>query len=200
MRQPSRKRKGTRSMISRSLNDPGLRLVGVDDEVVRLRELLGLRDERPLPPGREEGAAAAAQARRVELGDHVVRRHRARLAQRLEAARLLVLADVGDGAAVGVPAKTMLGYSGTAQLLDDPGNVVRLHAQPVAVVDRDHRRPAAAAEALDRAERERAVVRGRAGGRRRARARRPRRPAARRRARTRRSCTPRPASRPTGSR
>ena len=61
-----------------------------------------------------------------------------------------------------VPAKTMLGYSGT-ELLDDPGNVLGLHAQAMAVVDRDHGRPATAAEALDGAERERAVVRGRAG-------------------------------------
>ena len=39
----------------------GLRLVGVHDEVVRLRELLRLRHERPLAAGREEGAAATAQ-------------------------------------------------------------------------------------------------------------------------------------------
>src|SRR4029077_17460024 len=62
-----------------------------------------------------------------------------------------------------VPAKTMDGYSGIAQLLDDPGHVVRLHPQPVPVVDRDDGRPAAAAEALDRPERELAVVRGGAG-------------------------------------
>ena len=50
--------------------------------------------------------------------------------------------------------------SGTAQLLDDPRDVVGLHAQPVPVVDRDDGRPAASAEALDRAERERAVLGG----------------------------------------
>ncbi len=82
------------------LERPGLRLVGVDDEVVRLLELLGLGHERPLAPGREEGAAAAAQARRVELGDHVVRRHRAGLAQRREPARRDVVVDARDSAAV----------------------------------------------------------------------------------------------------
>src|SRR6185295_8212148 len=62
-----------------------------------------------------------------------------------------------------VPANTTLWYSGTTQLLDDSRDVVGLHAQAVPVVDRDHRRPAAAAETFDRAQRERPVVRGRSG-------------------------------------
>ena len=78
-----------------------LGLVRVHDEVVRLRELLRLRDERPLAPGREERAAAAAQARGVELGDDVVGRQRTRLAQRREAAAGDVRVDVEHRAAVG---------------------------------------------------------------------------------------------------
>ena len=50
-----------------------LRLVGVDHEVVRLVDLVRLRDEAPLAAGREEGAAAAAQVRGVELLDDLVR-------------------------------------------------------------------------------------------------------------------------------
>ena len=47
-----------------------LRLVGVDDEVVRLRQLLLRRHERPLAAGREERAAAAAQLRGDQLLGH----------------------------------------------------------------------------------------------------------------------------------
>src|SRR5215831_6245092 len=43
--------------------------------------------------------------------------------------------------------------------LHDRGHIVRLHVLPVAVVDADHGRVAAAAEALERAERDLAVVR-----------------------------------------
>src|SRR5216110_3163383 len=57
-----------------------------------------------------------------------------------------------------VPAKTISGYSGIPELLDDSRHVAGADAQPVAVVDRDHRCPAAAAEALDRAEDESAVL------------------------------------------
>src|SRR4029077_15658306 len=50
----------------------GLRLVGVDDEVVRppLHRLLG--HERPFESGREPGAAAAALTRGLHLGDNSV--------------------------------------------------------------------------------------------------------------------------------
>ena len=41
------------------LERAGLRLVGVDDEVVGSRHLLGLGQEAPLAPGGEEGATAA---------------------------------------------------------------------------------------------------------------------------------------------
>src|SRR5438874_1473944 len=52
----------------------------------------------------------------------------------------------------------------TAQLLDDRRHVRRLDVGAVPLVDRDDRRPAAAAEALDRAQRELAVL-GRLPGR-----------------------------------
>ncbi len=46
----------------------GLGLVGIDDEIVRPAVRL-LRHERPFQAGREAGAAAAAQARRLHLVD-----------------------------------------------------------------------------------------------------------------------------------
>src|SRR3954452_2201969 len=49
----------------------GLRLVGIDDEVVRAAVRL-LRHERPFEPGREAGAAAPAQARLLHLVDDPV--------------------------------------------------------------------------------------------------------------------------------
>ena len=52
----------------------GLRLVGVDDEVVRAPVRL-LGHERPLEAGREAGAAAAAQARLLHLVDDPVAAH-----------------------------------------------------------------------------------------------------------------------------
>src|SRR6187551_2520317 len=45
-----------------------------------------------------------------------------------------------------------------AQLLHDRGHVVGLHVRPVVVVDRDDRRPTAATEALDRPQRDLAVL------------------------------------------
>ena len=114
-----------------------------------------------LRPGREERAAAAAQVRGVELVDHLVRRHRARLRERLEAADRLVVGDLGERAAVragedDLRRRARHGSSlDSAQLRDDARHVLRLHVQAVAVVDRDDRRPAAAAEALDGAQRER---------------------------------------------
>ena len=65
-----------------------LGLVGVDREVVRLAVVLG--DEGPLHAGREARAAAAAQRPRLDRRDHVVRRHRQRLRQRLVPAGALV--------------------------------------------------------------------------------------------------------------
>ena len=50
----------------------GLGFVGIDDEIVRPRRIGGLRHERPFQAGREAGAAAAAQARGLHLGDDPV--------------------------------------------------------------------------------------------------------------------------------
>src|SRR3954463_5667663 len=52
------------------LEAAGLRLVRVDDEVVRIRILIRLRDEGPLPTGREKGAAAASELGRNDFVDH----------------------------------------------------------------------------------------------------------------------------------
>src|SRR5262245_50808132 len=58
------------------------------------------------------------------------------------------------------PAMTSVRASlATTKLLHDRGHVIRLDVGAVALVDRDDRRPAAAAEALDRAESELAVLR-----------------------------------------
>ena len=84
------------------LEAAGLRLVGVDDEVVRLGDRVGLGDERPLQPGGEEGAATAAQAGRLQLLDHRVGLHRARLGERLVAADRLVLGELRQVALVGI--------------------------------------------------------------------------------------------------
>src|SRR5688572_10681403 len=61
-----------------------------------------------------------------------------------------------------VPAKTICGCSGTAELLHDSAHVVGVHPESVAVVDRDDGGPAAATEALDRPQRVLAVLTGRA--------------------------------------
>src|SRR4051812_4874430 len=81
------------------LAGPGLRLVGVDHEVLRLRVVLG--DERPLHPGREARAAAAAEPGVLDRLDDRVGRHAERRLQRA------VAAPVGVGrqlpGLVGVP-------------------------------------------------------------------------------------------------
>ena len=69
------------------LEGAGLGLVGVADEVL---VRVALRQEGDLAARREAGAAAAAQARRFELGEDRLGRHRERLAQRLVAAAALV--------------------------------------------------------------------------------------------------------------
>src|SRR5947209_593920 len=51
------------------LAGPGLRFIGIDDEVVRPRRIGGLRHERPFEARREAGAAAPAQARSLHFGD-----------------------------------------------------------------------------------------------------------------------------------
>ena len=61
-----------------------LALVGVAGDVLRLGRVL--EDELPLQAGREAGAAAAAQPRRLHLLDDVVRLQRQRLAQPFVAA------------------------------------------------------------------------------------------------------------------
>ena len=58
---------GVQRMISRSLNVPGSRLVGVAAEIVRLA--VARLHERPLQAGREAGAAAAAQPRVLDVLD-----------------------------------------------------------------------------------------------------------------------------------
>jgi hypothetical protein len=68
-----------------------LGLVGVADEVL---VHVALGQERSLAPGGEAGAAATAQAGRLEFGDDLLRRHRERLAQCLVAAATLVDGDV----------------------------------------------------------------------------------------------------------
>ena len=81
---------------SRSLQVPGSPSSELQTRYFGAGELA--RHEAPLQPGRKAGAAAAAQARCLDLGDHLLRRHadafalRQDLAQRLvAAARLVVL-------------------------------------------------------------------------------------------------------------
>src|SRR4051794_6171207 len=62
-----------------------------------------------------------------------------------------------------VPASSTFSSATGAYLRDDPGHVLGLHVLAIAVVERDDRGVAAAAEALERAQRDRAVVRRLAG-------------------------------------
>ena len=87
---------------------PGLRLVGVADEVVRLGRLAG--DRRPLPAGRERRAAATDEVRRGHLVDDLLRADRAGALERPEAAVGAVVverrrvddADAGEEAEAGL--------------------------------------------------------------------------------------------------
>ena len=75
-----------------------LGLVGVDDQVLRLRALAV--DQRGLAAHREAGAAAAAQVRLLQLGDQLVRAHLQRLRHLLVAADRLVLGELRQVALV----------------------------------------------------------------------------------------------------
>ncbi len=81
------------------LERSGLRLVGVDDEVRGLAALPV--DERRLAAHGEAGAAAPAQIRLLQLGDQVVRRHRACLLDARVAADGAVLGQLRQVALVG---------------------------------------------------------------------------------------------------
>ena len=71
----------------------GLGFVAVDEHIFRMRALLG--HERPLQPGREAGAAAAAQAGGLHLVDDPFGRLPEALLQRLIAAQLDIFVDIG---------------------------------------------------------------------------------------------------------
>jgi len=80
------------------LEGPGLRLIGVHREVLRLVGLL--RNEAPLHPGREARAAAPPEVRRLDLLDQVVRRP---VPDRLAGGLVATLALVeGEGVGGGV--------------------------------------------------------------------------------------------------
>ena len=110
----------------------GFRLVGVDDQVVRLGARAGvvLRDERPLRAGREARAAAAAQPGVLDQRDDVVGLHRQGLLQR----------PVAVVAAVGRPASRIRGRpstrlsTGVRRLCRCPCAVARGRRRHVAVV------------------------------------------------------------------
>ena len=158
-----------------------LRLVGVDDEVA-----LGAgREEARLAAGREAGAAAAAQRRAAELGDQRLGVHAVDRAPQLGVAAVgLVGGDVARGRPRSRGGRWPRG-AGSTQACRPPvlarasaticGTSAGLDALAVALVDRDDRRPAAAAEALGLAQRDRAVARSSRRRARRAPARRPRR-------------------------
>ena len=131
-----------------------LRLVGVDDEVLRLRARAV--DQRRLASHREAGAAAAAQVRRLQLRDQVVGASSRAPSARRRSRRSPGTPRASSGrarprlrAALHVPARS----SSTIA-----GDVVRADELAVAVVDGDDGRVAAAAEALDGAEGDLAVL------------------------------------------
>ena len=93
------------------LEAAGLRLVRVDNEVVRLGQLLLRRHERPLATGREERAAAAAQLRRQQLLGHLRGRQGPRFRQCLVPADCLVLGELRQVAVIGVGEDDLLHVS-----------------------------------------------------------------------------------------
>ena len=135
-----------------------LRLVRVDDEVGRLAG--ALREEARLAAGREEGAAAAAEARVEDLLDDLRRLHRARLRERLEAAGGAVVGELRQRRRPRRPPgrRTAQASATCGAPPRSPARPAARHALAVAVVDRDDGAPAAAAGALDGAQRHLAVL------------------------------------------
>ena len=141
-----------------------LGLVGVDDQVGRLAG--ALREEARLAASREEGAAAAAQARVEDLLDDRAGSI-SRLLERGEAAGLAVVGELEERLLLGAREDDELlsrhGFLSAAELLDDRRHVLGSNRLAIAVVDGHDGGPAAAAGALDRAQRHLAVV-GRLAG------------------------------------
>src|SRR5947199_6933877 len=160
IRQPSSRRCGTRSMISRSLNVPGsdssaftVRYVGLPLSAGMKLAFFPVAKNAPPRPRRlaafsssitHPGSCARAFA---SASKPPISRYSASLVRSCSSA----------------PSRTTSGLSGTAQLLHDRWNVLGLYGLAVIVVDRDDRRPAAAAEALDGTQGELAVL-GRLAG------------------------------------
>ena len=162
IRQPSIRRCGTRERISRSLKLPGSDSSALTTRYFGFGAARLRWHERPLAAGREAGAAAAAQLRREQLLDQRLGRQRARLRERLRSRRSPRTRRASSGRA----RRCRRGRSATRAHRSSStiaGTSSGLTCVPVAVVDRDDRRPAAAAEALDRAERDLAVARRLAG-------------------------------------
>ena len=187
------KRCGTREQDLVVLEAARLRLVGVDDEVVRVRDLLGFADEAPLAAGREERAAAAAQLRGEQLVGHRRRRQRARLARAPRSRRRPRTRRASSGRARRRrPSRSQPAHgssstiAGTSLRLDVHGGSGGRPRRSSPSRSRRGTRSSAASPCRRRSSRRRGS---------RARPRTPRAPAARRRARTRRSCRPRPCAR-----
>src|SRR5918994_2255226 len=157
IRQPSINRCGTRAMISRSLNVPGsdssaftVRYVGFGESAgmkPALRPVAKNAPPRPRSPDALSSSTICAgsivRARAICAYPPTARYSSSFVRSRSSA-----------------PARTTIGRSAvaTAHLSDDPRHVVRGHVLPVAMIDRDDRRPAATAEALDHPKRDLAVV------------------------------------------
>ena len=180
-------------MISRSLNVPGSDSSAL---TTRYAACPCPGEEARLAAHREAGAAAAAQVRGEQLVDDGLRLHPARLLERARSRRPRGTRRAASGRARRAPGEhdRCGSVSHRAPPATIAGTSSALHGLAVAVVDRDDRAPAAAAEALDRAQRDLAVVGRLARPDAELAARTPRAPAARRRARTRGSCRPRPGA------
>src|SRR2546421_4823129 len=160
IRQPSSSRCGTRSMISRSLNVPGS-----DSSAFTVR-YVGL----PLSAGMKlaffpVAKNAPPRPRRLAVFSSSIT-HCGSCARALASASKPPTARYSASFVrswSSAPPRTTSGWSGTAELLHDRRDVAGLHRPAVIVVDCDDRRPAAAAEALDGAEGELAVL-GRLAG------------------------------------
>src|SRR5919201_5029479 len=154
IRQPSSSRCGTRCMISRSLKVPGsdssaltTRYVGLP---VPLARKLAFRPiGNPAPPRPRMFAARSSST--IFCGS-VLRAFASILyPPALRYAASFVRSRFS------APANSS-GLTGIAHLGDDPGHVLWPHRLAIAMVDRDDGRPAAAARALHRAQRDRTIV------------------------------------------
>src|SRR6266545_7129485 len=157
IRQPSMKRCGTRRMISRSLKAPGSDSSALATTYVGLPAASGGWTRLSLRP---IGKPAPPRPRSVavEISSITACRSSPRALVSAPYPPIAWYSSSRVRSRSSAPARTMACASATLQLLCDAGHVLRLRRLPIAMVDDDDRRIAAPARALDRAQRDLAVL------------------------------------------